>query len=210
MAILLSSCGLYRKITTKAENAPAPVRTTAQTSGTTAKKASHLPNKADKKPELNRNIKPNENYTISLLDNVSRQQFKYSILLDVEVEKIQNVELYDLIDEWLGTPHRIGGFSKRGIDCSGFAQNLVGAIYGIYMTRTAREQYDQCAPISREELQEGDLIFFNTGRGISHVGVYLHNDKFVHASTSSGVIISDMKEAYWAKRFVGAGRLPNS
>lgn len=210
LAISLSSCGLMRKITSKPEETVTPTRTTAKnTSATTQKQNGHMP-KGDKKAESSRNVKPKENYTITVLDQFKSQQFKYSILLDVEVEKITNLELYALIDEWMGTPYRIGGFTKRGIDCSGFAQNLVGAIYGLYMTRTAHEQYAQCSPISKEELQEGDLVFFNTGRGISHVGVYLHNDKFVHASTSSGVIISDLKEAYWSKRFRGAGRLPNS
>jgi lipoprotein Spr len=61
--------------------------------------------------------------------------------------------------------------------------------------------------ISRTELKEGDLIFFNTHGGISHVGVYLQNNKFVHASTSGGVMISDIFDEYWVRRFVGVGRL---
>jgi lipoprotein Spr len=65
------------------------------------------------------------------------------------------------------------------------------------------------ARISRTELKEGDLIFFNTRGGISHVGVYLQNNKFVHASTSGGVVISDIFDEYWARKFVGVGRLRN-
>lgn len=211
LMVSLGSCGLFRKMTAKSEKTVSTDRNSSVAKASSgARKPSGTVQKGDKKPELNKGIKPTENYTLSLLDNASSQQFKYSILLDVEVEKITNTDLYDLIDQWLGTPYRIGGFTKRGVDCSGFAQNLVGAVYGMYITRTAREQFGECTPISREELQEGDLVFFNTSRGVSHVGVYLHNDKFVHASTSSGVIISDLKEAYWAKRFVGAGRLPNS
>lgn len=135
--------------------------------------------------------------------------FRYSILLNVEVEVLQNRNLYALIQDWWGSPYQYGGITKRGVDCSAFVQNLAGAVYGYYLSRTAGQQYEQCKKISREDLSEGDLVFFNTSRGVSHVGLYLHNDKFVHASTSLGVTISDLKEAYWAKRFIGAGRLPN-
>ena len=62
--------------------------------------------------------------------------------------------------------------------------------------------------ISRTHLRTGDLIFFNTRGGVSHVGVYLQNNKFIHASTSSGVMISDLYDSYWLRRFIGVGRMP--
>jgi len=133
-------------------------------------------------------------------------QFKYSLLLDIEVELIKNVNLFRLIDEWYGTRYRYGGTSKSGIDCSAFMQVLFTSLYGISLPRTAKMQYDFSRRISRTELKEGDLLFFNTTGGVSHVGMYLTNNKFVHASTR-GVTISDMFDTYYANRLIGVGRV---
>jgi lipoprotein Spr len=145
------------------------------------------------------------NNTNSKIENVSKVQIKYALLLDTEVEQIQNVNLYASIDEWLGTKYRLGGTNKSGIDCSALVQILYVTQYGINLPRTAREQYDATQHISRTNLKEGDLVFFNTQGGVSHVGVYLQNNKFVHAS-SSGVTISDLFDEYWDRRFIGVGR----
>ena len=139
------------------------------------------------------------------VENASKLQIKYALILDTEIEQIQNVNLYDGIDEWMGTRYRLGGSSKSGIDCSALVQTLYVTQYGISLPRTAREQYDATERISRTDLKEGDLVFFNTQGGVSHVGIYLQNNKFVHAS-SSGVTISDLFDAYWEKRFIGVGR----
>ena len=148
----------------------------------------------------------NSSFTI---DKAGPIQFKYSILLNTEVEYLSNFALYNFINNWWGTPYRIGGMTQRGVDCSAFVQNLNAAIYEIALPRTAHEQYSACDRISMKEIREGDLVFFKTKKtGISHVGVYLHNNKFVHASTSGGVMISDLGEPYWSRRFHGAGR-PN-
>jgi lipoprotein Spr len=133
-------------------------------------------------------------------------QFRYAILMDVEVEQLANQPLYRYIDDWWGTPYRMGGSGRQGIDCSAFVQGLMASVYGLSMPRIAREQKSNCSPIRTDELQEGDLVFFNTRGGVSHVGVYLHNNYFVHASTSGGVMVSSLQEAYWQKRFLGAGR----
>ncbi len=74
------------------------------------------------------------------------------------------------------------------------------------MPRTAREQFKATHQISRTELKEGDLVFFNTSGGVSHVGIYLQNNKFVHAASSAGVMISDLYDNYWSSKFLGAGR----
>lgn len=140
------------------------------------------------------------------IDEAAPLQFKYSILLNTEVERLENLDLYKVIDEWLGTPYKIGGMTQRGIDCSGLSRNLAFGAFKIDLPRTAREQKAACVSISNEELKEGDLVFFNTRGGVSHVGMYLHNNKFVHASTSYGVIISDLSESYWNRRYLGAGR----
>lgn len=136
-------------------------------------------------------------------------QFKYAILLDAPVEEMQDHRLISFLENWYGTRYRMGGADKSGIDCSAFVQTFMMFMYNVSMPRTSREQYLQCDRILKSDLQEGDLVFFRTQKkkGISHVGVYLRNNKFVHASTSSGVMISDMDEAYFAQRFASAGRI---
>jgi hypothetical protein len=143
------------------------------------------------------------------IEAAQKLQFKYALILDTEVEMVKNINLVSLIDEWMGTRYRLGGTSKSGIDCSAFMQVLFTGIYGISLPRTAREQYNMSQRISRTDLKEGDLIFFNTTGGVSHVGMYLQNNKFVHAS-SSGVTISDIFDEYWVKRFIGVGRVQDS
>lgn len=144
--------------------------------------------------------------TTSSIENANSLQLKYALLLDVEVEQILNLNLFKVIDEWMGTRYRLGGSDKTGIDCSALMQILFTSLYGITLPRTAREQYDFSRKISRAELKEGDLIFFNTIGGVSHVGMYLQNNKFIHASTG-GVTISDLYEDYWVRHFVGVGRV---
>ena len=140
-------------------------------------------------------------------ENLSALQVKYAVLLSTPAEEVKNTKMFEFIDDWYGTPYRLGGTTKKGVDCSAFSQFLFASVYGLSIPRTAREQYNLTNRISRTELREGDLIFFNTHGGISHVGVYLQNNKFVHASTSGGVMISDIFDEYWARKFVGVGRL---
>ena len=149
----------------------------------------------------------NSSHRESNAENLSALQVKYAILLNTPAEEVKNPKMFEFIDDWYGTPYRLGGTTKKGVDCSAFSQFLFASVYGFSIPRTAREQYDLTSHISRTELKEGDLIFFNTRGGVSHVGVYLQNNKFVHASTSGGVMISDIFEEYWVRRFVGVGRL---
>ncbi len=146
----------------------------------------------------------------SPLEMYSINQFRYAIQLDVPVELLSNTSLYNLIEEWWRTPYRLGGTTKNGIDCSAFVQTLMLGAFAVQLPRTAREQRTASNKIETNELQEGDLVFFNTRGGVSHVGVYLHNNKFVHASTSGGVMISDLNDDYWRRKFIGAGRIVQS
>jgi cell wall-associated NlpC family hydrolase len=137
-------------------------------------------------------------------------QFKYAILLDVPVEMINDNKLLELIESWYGTKYRFGGDSRQGVDCSGFTRAFMGAYYDVELSRRSEDQYLQCTRIKKKKLRQGDLVFFKTRGakgGISHVGVYLCNNKFVHAATSSGVMISDLDEDYYKTRFVGGGRI---
>jgi lipoprotein Spr len=141
------------------------------------------------------------------IEYVSPSYFRYAILLDIEVERLSNKKLIEYIHQWWAVPYRIGGSTMNGIDCSNFVKGLTNYTYGLELPRTSREQAAFCKEIEREELREGDLVFFNTGKGISHVGLYMANNKFVHASTSMGVVISSLDEPYWKRRFVKSGRL---
>jgi cell wall-associated NlpC family hydrolase len=144
------------------------------------------------------------------IEIISPLQFKYAILMDLPVEQLNNSnnKLLEFIEDWYGTPYHFGGSTKDGIDCSAFAGNLMVAVFGIGLPRMAKEQFKVCRRISKTELEEGDLVFFHTTRkGVSHVGVYLGNNKFVHASLNYGVTISDMGDGYYARRLVGAGRV---
>lgn len=141
------------------------------------------------------------------IEQMSSLQLKYAVLIDTPAENLNNINLLALIDQWWGTRYCIGGSSSNCIDCSGFTQVIMRDVYDLVVSRTAQEQYNQMQRIELEDLNEGDLVFFNTsGRGISHVGVYLQNNKFVHASTSQGVTITDLNDRYWHPKFRGGGR----
>lgn len=140
------------------------------------------------------------------IETAEALQFKYSLLLDIEVEMIKNINLFRFIDEWYGVKYLFGGTTKAGIDCSALMQILFTSLYGVALPRTAKMQHDYSRKISRTELKEGDLLFFNTRGGVSHVGMYLTNNKFIHASTK-GVAISDMFDPYYASRLIGTGRV---
>ncbi len=144
------------------------------------------------------------------IENYSQLQFKYAILMDATVEEMNNKKLLNFIEEWYGTRYRYGGSSKDGIDCSAFVSSLMSAVYGINnLPRISKDQYNTCKRITRSDLQEGDLVFFHTyGRrkAVTHVGMYLRNNKFIHASIS-GVMISSLDDPYYAQHYVGAGRV---
>ena len=144
------------------------------------------------------------------IEYIAPSFFKYAVLLDVEVEKLSNKKLVEYIHQWWSVPYRIGGSTMSGIDCSNFVKGLTNYAYGLNLPRTSREQAASCSEINTEDQKEGDLVFFNTGRGISHVGLYMANNKFVHASTSMGVIISSLDEPYWKRRYVKSGRMKSA
>ncbi|HMK26717.1 MAG TPA: NlpC/P60 family protein [Chitinophagaceae bacterium] len=145
---------------------------------------------------------------VNAIENASAVQLKYAVLLNTEVESLPAKTLLESVDSWYGVRYRTGGNGKTGIDCSGFTVAVYLAAYGICLPRVSREQYRISRKVSTTELQEGDLLFFNTrGSGVSHVGVYLGNNKFIHATVSKGVMVNDLFESYYVKRFIGAGRI---
>lgn len=109
---------------------------------------------------------------------------------------------------WLGTPYRWGGNDRRGIDCSGFSVQMHRTVARRTIPRTTIQQYLAGKPVSEGHLRAGDLLFFRTtGPGVSHVGVWLGEGQFAHATSSRGVIISSLREPYWASRYLGARRM---
>ena len=130
--------------------------------------------------------------------------------LGIRITADDNLALYEFIGEWIGTPHRIGGRTKKGTDCSGFTSNVYETIYEKRLERSSAGMLrTNCEKVSKGDLKEGDLVFFWTrgqySQTPSHVGVYLKDGKFVHSSTSRGVIISSLNEPYYAKRWISGG-----
>lgn len=130
---------------------------------------------------------------------------KYADLLVVS-DRSLNEKLYYVIDDWMGTNHRMGGMTKSGVDCSGFVNIVYEEVYKKNLPRSSREMAENIKVKNKGKLKEGDLVFFSfSGKGIDHVGIYLHNDKFVHVSTRSGVVISNLNDIWYAKYFVRSG-----
>jgi lipoprotein Spr len=137
---------------------------------------------------------------------------KYANLLGVAPTELTNTLLLSQMEKWYGTQYCFGGSTDSCIDCSSFTQVILRDVYNVKIPRNSQQQFDASTKIEVENLKEGDLVFFNTVSAsmvITHVGVFVCNNKFVHASTSKGVTISDLSEKYFAKAFRGAGRFIN-
>jgi len=126
----------------------------------------------------------------------------------VNVTKATDLGMYASVFKWLATPYRYGGKTEKGIDCSNYVYKLMNEATCADAYATSRQLADLTEYVDREELREGDLVFFNVnGGGISHVGVYLQDGKFTHSSSSKGVTISALNDPYWEKRYCRAGRI---
>jgi lipoprotein Spr len=131
--------------------------------------------------------------------------------LDIKLDRHDNKKLYNEIKSWLGTPYEGGSHKKQvGTDCSGFVMEIYLNVYDMKIERNSARIYTKnCIPIRYNELSEGDLIFFHNGDGesISHVGIYLKDNKFAHASSSRGVVVDDLSFRYYTEHFYAAGRV---
>ena len=142
--------------------------------------------------------KPTEKNTAKKTDKKDKKQTKAA--------KPTNLEKY--AKEWLGAKYVYGAASKKKTDCSGYVMQVYKGFYGIALDHNAQRIYDDGRgySIKRKKLQEGDLVFFGNFWKISHVGIYLKGDRFIHASTSNGVVITPMDDNYWASKYKGARR----
>lgn len=135
-------------------------------------------------------------------------QEKYAQKLQVPKSEITNLKLYEFIDEWYGTKYKYGGTTKQGVDCSGFCNVLYNTVYKKELPRITSDIAKIIKKVSKNKLTEGDIVLFNiSGKKNSHVGVYLKNNYFVHASTSKGVIISNLNNPYYQKSYSKGGKV---
>ena len=143
-------------------------------------------------------------------NNKSEKRFYkyYSNKLGIELSGKEDKRFIREIAEWLGTPYHFGGCSKKGTDCSGFVYTVYKNIYNISLYRQAEDMVKNTKPVEKINLKISDLIFFKTsGDKISHVGIYIENNKFAHSSSSKGVMISDLNEPYFIEHYYCAGRV---
>jgi lipoprotein Spr len=133
-----------------------------------------------------------------------------SQIMGVALSTTSNVKLFQFVYDWIGTPYRFGGSSKKGIDCSAFTKELYSKVFNLDIQRNSRDIFSMVSPVKKDELKEGDLVFFKIhSRSISHVGIYLGNNKFAHAS-NKGVSINNLDDDYYSRYFYRGGRLLDS
>lgn len=122
------------------------------------------------------------------------------------VEASTTKEITAAAYKYIGVPYVYGGTSASGLDCSGYTQRVFKDM-GITLKRTAAQQYTQGTAVAKSDLQAGDLVFFNTLGGVSHVGIFIGDGKFVQAGTSTGVSVAKLNSSYWGPKYIGAKRV---
>ena len=132
----------------------------------------------------------------------------YSKKLGINLSGKENKTLIKTVAEWKGTPYKYGGTTKSGTDCSGFVGSVYKTVYNKKLHRTSRDMYKyDVRKISKNSLKSGDLIFFKTsGKKVSHVGIYIADNKFIHAA-SKGVVVNDLNDTYYKKTYYKSGRV---
>ncbi len=154
--------------------------------------------------------------SIAVFFSCSQKQHKFEII-DNNKQTISNSKIPDVntvknmilkeFEEWEGTPHKMGGNSKRGIDCSGFVHHIYTKLFNLNVPRTTRQFFTTGIAINKLQLKPGDLVAFRPHSYPRHVGIYIGNNKFIHASTTKGVMMSDLGNPYWKKYYVMSRRI---
>lgn len=114
-----------------------------------------------------------------------------------------------VVNDFLGTPYKIGGTDKNGMDCSGFVSAVFSNSISMQLPRSTSEMWKLGWSIEKKNLKIGDLVFFRTGtsKNPDHIGIYVGNGKFTHASRSKGVVVTDMSDKYWRSKYFGSKRI---
>lgn len=137
-----------------------------------------------------------------------RPQNEFRQKLQLSEREFKSTKLYTFSEDWYGVPYRYGGCDKSGVDCSCFANVLYQQVYSKTIARSANDIFKSCDQLSLGELQQGDFLFFKIGgTSITHVGIFLKGTYFIHSSSSRGVILNSLDEAYYKKYFFCAGKL---
>jgi lipoprotein Spr len=128
----------------------------------------------------------------------------------IELDSCDYLPLYGELSQWINTPYRYAGKSKKGIDCSGLVKCIYNDIYNLHLFGGSKNIFNQVAAVQEiEDLKEGDLIFFKIKKNqISHIGIFLKKGYFIHSSLKKGVIISNLNEPYYQKYYFSGGRIP--
>src|SRR6201990_533539 len=131
----------------------------------------------------------------------------FSQIMGVALSTTSNVKLFQFVYDWVGTPYHFGGETRKGIDCSAFTKEVYRKVFNLTIKRNSRDIFSMVSPAGKDDLKEGDLVFFKIhSRKISHIGIYLGNTRFAHAS-SRGVAISSLDDNYYSRYFYKGGRL---
>jgi len=125
----------------------------------------------------------------------------------VRVRPDREARLRTAVADWIGTPHRLGGTDRHGIDCSAFVRRLYRTVFDLELPRTTAQQVQLGRPVTRGKMRTGDLVFFQPDKKYRHVGVYLSRGEFAHASKSRGVTISQMDNPYWKRVLLAIRRI---
>lgn len=157
----------------------------------------------------------NNNFSKTNSDKKSNQGLTYTDnKIDFQIlDKYPNLELkrkevLTFAESYLGTPYCYGGIDKNCTDCSGFVKQIY-EMAGINLPRTAALQYEYGKDISSDEPIPGDLVFFKNSRKISHVGIYLGNNQFIHASTNRGVVVQSLDDVFYKQNLAGFKKVMN-
>ena len=126
---------------------------------------------------------------------------------EIPLLSADNLDLFFESFSWLGTPYRYAGKTYQGIDCSGLVAAIYDKVFNRKLNGSCRDIFARCEPVEKEQLVEGDFVFFNIRGPLSHVGLYLGNNKFVHASVHGGVMVNDLDESYYKRYFFKVARL---
>ena len=122
-------------------------------------------------------------------------------------ERVIREKLDNAYEEWSGTRYIWGGSTKNGIDCSAFMQRVFEDYLGKALPRTTEEQMELGSSVRRRDIKTGDMVFFKTGTNTYHVGVMINADQFLHAGTSTGVTISNLRNVYWVNTYLTTRRV---